>query len=153
MSIRGKVLEHMKRHPSITVSLETLAGTYGFDQRQVQQVMSWALRRGDLPGLEVVEKGRVWKYLTPSLDSKREFSVQPNNEVDLTGVRPNNKTFAEAAGVDPNRIGNLTKPLEADARRALMPKLEQIDVTKGGDIVLQDDLGNVWIARRVYYSR
>lgn len=154
MSVRGTVLDHMKSHRGITVSLDTLAGTYGFDQRQVQKVMSWAMRNGALPGLEVVEKGQVWSYrrfsaanqkraeslgsAAKTLDSKRAF-VPPGAS----------QTFAEAAGVDPV-WASVSQQAPPDRT---IPKLTAVRRTKAGAVVLEDEDGGVWVAAQVFPPR
>jgi hypothetical protein len=162
VSIRSDIVNHFNTHKGIRVDLATLCGTYGHDGLQVQQAISWLIRNEKLPKLEVVERGQVWR----NGPAPREQEYQPEPR----------QTFAEAAGVDPHKIGTL--PGQANKAQALIdeiesakvprtqaaydkimeqrrtfmapaPSLSQVGVTKSGVVMLEDEHGDPWIARRV----
>jgi hypothetical protein len=62
MSIRADIEHFFEKHPHEKHYLKDLAEVLGYDQRQVQQAISWMIRHESPGNIEVVIRGTCWIY-------------------------------------------------------------------------------------------
>lgn len=105
MSIKADVFRHVEKHPYEKLYLKDIIESLGVDEERattVRNVFSVAVRKNELPGLEIVQRGAAWIY----------HPAAPTEPTDVSRV-------------------------------------DVVGKTKKGSMILEDNDGNIWIARPV----
>lgn len=125
MSVRPKIMVYLTEHIGETVHVETIMSDLGLERSQVQQGMLYFSTRGLV---ETILGGNSWRY--------RPEPEEP--------VEPVTAPAVTAVAASPIVIGQTVQYVRAPG-----DLFEVVNVLKNGKLLLQDDQGELFVARKL----
>jgi hypothetical protein len=141
-SVRDRIRQYMlAQEPDKKITLQKISAALGVDHESIVKNMSGMIRRGE--PFEVVTRGKAWRLAGD--DELPLGGTQDDPHISARLVTSNVFPTAGTRKGDPSNDADILFGVRSNGQ----PQLTQIGTTKANSVVLEDEHGMVWIARRV----